>query len=189
MTFLSLLSTTISSIIYGIIVAAAILALLYVVLKYISKAMVKTKVFYFTGSVLSILLIIQCSLMIGSIQARGEIIAVKIYLSQLVENKYGTINAQESQKIMDSVDEQFPIVGVFVNMANFAGHDISELPEAMSETLDDYLSSYIWHHFLCILGIIIVACLIVMLYDKRNPTPVQPKRRTTMASRKNYDDF
>lgn len=189
MTFLSLLDTTFTSILNGIVITAAIMAILYFILKSLSRNMVRTPIFFVTGIVVALLLIVQISLMVGAIQAKGATDSAKIYLTQMLENSSGTVNAQESQAVMDKLTESYPIIGVYLNLADFSGHDVSELAESMYETMNSYLSSYIWHRFFWSLGIIIVGCLIVMMFDKRNPATGKPKQKATLASRKNYDDF
>lgn len=140
------------------------MAILYVVLKSLSKGIVQTPVFFITGVVLAILLIVQTSLMIGAIQAKDAADSAEIYLNQLLEDKYGTISAQDSQKVMDAITENFPIIGNFIDIADFSGHDISELPEVMHESMESYLNSYIWHRVWWILGIVVMACVIVIIF-------------------------
>lgn len=189
MTFYSLFTTAFSSIFYGVIVTVVIMALIYVLLKSLSKGIVQTPVFFVTGVVLAILLTIQFSLMIGAIQAKDAVDSAKIYLNQLLENAYGTVGAQDSQKILDAVTDEYPIIGSYIGVANFSGNDVTQLSETMHETMTTYLNSYIWHRVWWILGIIAIACVIVMMFDKRSPTTGRPKRKTSLASRKNYDDF
>lgn len=188
-TFFSLITTAISSIIYGVLITAVIMAILYGVLKSISKVMVQTPIFYLTGFVLAILLVVQFSLMIGAIQAKDAVDSAEVYLNQLLENDYRTIGANDSQHIFSSVTDEFPIIGSFWGYADYSGHKASELPEVMHEVMSDYLNSYVWHRIWWILGIITVACLIVMLFDKRSPATGKSKAKARMVSRKNYDDF
>jgi hypothetical protein len=91
--------------------------------------------------------------------------------------------------VLDKVTDEFPVIGTYLDITDFSGHDASELAEAMHETMVEYLSSYIWHRVWWILGIIAIACLVVMLFDKRSLTGSKPARKATMTSRKNYDDF
>lgn len=189
MTFISLFQTTFTCILNGIVITAAIMAILYFILKSLSRNMVRTPIFYITGIVMALLLIVQISLMIGAFKAKSAADGAEIYLHQMLENKYGTVGANDSQQIMDSVTGSFPIIGVYVNIADFSGHDYSDLADSMHETMISYLNTYIWHRFLWTLAIIIIACLIIMMYDKRSSATKKPKNKVTMASRKNYDDF
>lgn len=174
MTFFSLISTALSSIFYGIIVTAVIMAILYVVLKALSRGIVQTPIFFITGVVLAILLVIQTSLMIGAMQAKDAADSAEIYLSQLLEDSYGAVGAQDSQRILDKITEEFPIIGSYFGLANFSGHDASELAESMHETMIDYLNSYIWHRVWWILGIITIACVIVIAFA---PAYVRNKKK------------
>ncbi len=189
MIFFSLITTAFSSIFYGIIVTAVIMAIIYFVLKSISTGIVQTPVFHVTGVVLAVLLIIQLSLMIGAIQAKDAVDSAEIFLNQLLENTYGTVGARDSQKILDAVTEEYPIIGSYIGVANFSGNDVTNLAESMHETMISYLNSYIWNRVWWILGMIVVACLVVMMFDKRSPTTGKPKHKASLASRKNYDDF
>jgi len=151
--------------------------------------MVRTPVFYITGIVIALLLIVQISLLIGAIQAKDAADAAEIYLSQLLENRSGTVGANDSQQILESVTDRFPIIGVYIGIADFTGHNVSDLAESMHDTMISFLNTYIWHRIIWSISIIVLGCLIVMMYDKRNPANTKPKQKATIASRKNYDDF
>lgn len=174
MTFFSLLSTAFSGIFYSIVVTAVIMAILYAVLKAISKSIVESPVFWVTGIAMAILLIGQFSLMIGAIQAKDAADSAEIYASQLLENYSGTVGAQDSQKVLDAITNEYPVIGSYFDVANFSGHDVSDLASSMHTTMIDYLNSYIWHRVWWILGIVIVACVLVMLFDK--PGAAQTRR-------------
>lgn len=176
MVFWGLFSTAISSVLYGIVITAAILAILYGVLKAISNGIVRSTPFFITGVVMTVLLIIQCSLLVGAIEAKSYAEPVEIYLTQQFEGQQGIIGAQDSQQIMNAVVENFPIIGTYLDLANFAGHDISEIAQLMHKTMVDYLNSYIWHRVFWILGIIAVACFIAICFEKKDYSPA------------NYDD-
>ena len=178
MTFFSLITTAVSSVFYGIIATAVVMAILYAVLKTLSKGIVQAPVFYISGGVLAVLLVIQFSLMIGAVEAKDAVDSAELYMNQFLENSYGTINAQQSQQVLDKVTDEFPIIGTYLGMADFSGHDVSDLASSMHATMIDYLNSYIWHRVWWILGMIVVACIIVMLFDKPNATA---GRRTSLT--------
>lgn len=46
---------------------------------------------------------------------------------------------------MDAITEKLPIIGTYIDIADFSGHDISEIPKIMHDSMIDYLNSYIWH--------------------------------------------
>ena len=148
MNFFLLLTDAFSCFLYGIVVTAVIMVILYFVLKTLSQGIVRTPVFYITGVVLAVLLLIQTSLMIGAIQAKDAVDSALIYMNQLLENYSGIVGANDSQQILDAVTEEFPIIGVYLNLADFSGNAVSDLAESIHETMSDYLNSYIWHYYL-----------------------------------------
>lgn len=139
------------------------MAILYVVLKSINDGIVRSIPFFATGVILAVLLIIQCTLMVGAIQAKGSVESANIYLTQLLEGYSGTIGAQDSQEIFDKVTEQFPLIETFIGYTDFSGYEISELPDVITNTIDGYFTSYIWHRLLWILGFIAVSIVIVII--------------------------
>ena len=177
MVFFSLISTAFSSLFYGSIVTAVIMVLLYAVLKAVSRSIVQTPVFYVTGVVLAVLLLVQTSLMIGAIQAKSTLDAAEIYLTQLLEDTSGAVSAQDSQHILDALTDEIPIIGSFIDVANFSGQEVEDLPAAMCTTMRDDLSSYIWRRVWWTLGIIAVACVLVIFFDK--PGAAQTRRASS----------
>lgn len=185
MTFFSLLTTGIFCIFYGFVTTTAVMAILYAILRSVSKSIVKSIPFYVTGVVLATLLIIQFSLLIGAMEARCEVESAKIYLSQMLENHTGIIGKQDSQRILDAVNDNFPIISSYIGLADFSGHDISEVAEPLTDSMDSYLSAYIWHRVFWILGIIVVSIVIVMLFDRPNAYKnIQPNALSSRHERR-----
>ena len=191
MIFFSLFSTAISSVFYGIIVTVTAMALLYFALRFVSEGIVQTPIFFVTGIVLAVLLAIQSTLLIGALEAKDATDAAELYLNQLLEGSQGVISAKESQQVMDALTEKFPLIGVYANIADFSGNDWAELPKVIHDTLTSYLNSFIWHRVWWSLAIIALACLVVMLFDKRALSSSTNKsvRKVRMVARKKYDDF
>ena len=189
MMFFSLLSTAISSIFYGIVVTAVVMTILYFVLKSLSRGIVETAAFFITGILLAALLVTQVSLLIGAIQAKDAVDSAEILLNQMLENSYGEVSAQDSQHLLDTVTEAYPVIGTYFGVADFSGQDVSDVASAMHDEMISRLNTFIWHRVWWILGVVVVACVIVMLFDKGSSSKDQPIRHAKVASRKNYDDF
>lgn len=166
MTFFSLFSTALSCVFYGVIAAAAVMLVVYAILKAIDKGIVESVLFYVTGAVLAVLLTVQFSLLTGAVQAKGAVDSAEIYMQQLLESTYGRVNAQDSQRVLDAVISEYPIVGTYIGIANFSGQSVENLPTAMHDTMTDYLNTYIWHRVWWILGMVLVASLVVTMLAK-----------------------
>lgn len=182
MIFFTLISTAFSSIFYGVIITVVIMAILYALLRAISKGIVQSIPFYITGVVMAILLIIQLSLMIGAIQAKSAADSAEIYTSQLLENASGVVGAQDSQRVLETIREEFPIIGAYIGVADFSGTNVSDLAESMHNTIVDYLNTYIWHRVWWTLGILVVACVVVVMFGKP-ATEMGTARRSNRSER------
>ena len=169
MIFFSLISTAFSSIFYGLIATIAIIAIIYFALKAFNPGIVQTPVFYITGALLVILLLIQTSLMFGAMQAKDTADTAQQYISGLIENYQGIANAEESRQAIDAIADEFPIIGNFVDLTAFYGQEIADLPASIHATVTNYLNYYIWHRIWWMLGVIIVSCLTIILFSKPAP--------------------
>lgn len=187
MVFFSIISMAFSCVFYAVIITAALMAVLYAILKFISRNIVSSVPFCVTGVVLAVLLTIQFTLLIGAVRCKGSIDSVQVFLEQNVENNIGTVSAKESQEILDNMVEEFPLIGVFIGYANFSGNDVRNLPEVMCDSLNSFFNKYILHRILWIMVLVVTACVIVMLYDRRTTT--HTVRTNARVARRNYDDF
>lgn len=152
---------------YGIITTAVIMTFLYIILKTLNIGIVRSIPFYVTGVILSILLTIQLSLMIGAVKSRGMVDSIKITITQMMEGKFGVFNANESQRLLDEIIDNYPLVGVYVGNCDFSGNDTTTIAEAMGEQLYDFLTSYIWGRVGWSFVFIVVACAIAICFRKR----------------------
>ena len=183
MIILSLLSTAMSSILYGIIATVVVIVLFYVLFKALDSDVVRSKAFIAVSSVLAFLLIIQFSMLIGAVQAKGEVDSAEIYLQQISENKYGIIDANESQALLNEVTNEFPLIGTYIGVCNFAGHSMEDIASAMADTMRSYLTTFIWHRVWWILGFIVTAGVLVCVI------PGTGRRKGKNLSDTSYDDY
>lgn len=183
MVFLNLLSTAFSAIFYGFIAMLVVMVLYYVIFKAIDKDVVHSKAFFGVGAVLSILLFLQFSLLIGAAQAKSEVDPAEIYLSQLTENAVGTLGINDSQEILNSVITEYPLIGTYIGVCDFSGQSIENIPTVMADTMRSYLSTYIWHRVWWILGFIATAGVLVCVI------PGTGRHSGKRLSDESYDDY
>lgn len=181
-TFFSLFTTAFSCIFYGAIATAVIMAVLYFLLKLLSAGIVKSIPFYIIGVVLAILLIVDLTVLIGAFQVKSVTESMEVSLRQLTENIHGTVNAHESQIVFDHLIEEYPMLGSYLQLADFSGNDISELAIAIPEVIREELNSIILGNTCWAIGYIIVACILAMLFEKSNTRHVQEQTRRRAIS-------
>lgn len=167
-TFFSLLFTAFSSIFYGVIATVVIMVFLYTLLKCIERRAVQGISFYITGVFLFVLLSVQMSLLIGSMKVKNGLQSVEIRINQIIEGTYGIVSANDSQLLLDQLNEEFPLMSLYVDTADFSGNDVRDIAVVMSDTIDDFLTSYIWRRIGWIVGMCIVSCVIALCFDIRS---------------------
>lgn len=170
MIFFELLSTAFMSVFYGLVVTAAVMALLYFALRQLQRGIVESVPFYVTGVVLALVLTVQVSLMSGAFEVKGYMESVATLIKQMTEGYYGVVTAQESQDILNRLIDATPLLGVFIDTCDFSGNDVSDLPQVMSETFGEVIDAFIWRRFWWSLCTIVVAVAIAICARKRPRT-------------------
>ena len=189
-TFFCLLSEGFSCFFYGLLITAFIMATLYFLLKTMSRGTVRSIPFFITGSFLAILLIINMTVIVGAFTLKAETESIRLWLAQQLDGVYGTADVQSSQQIGDLLNEEFPLSECFLNLFDFSGHPIDELPQVFYEVINEEMTSVIWNKLLWSLGFIVAAVLIALYFDKGEGNGLEKKsKRPQTVSRKNYDNF
>ena len=182
MGFFDLLRFSFSSLFYGVIATASIMAILFFILKTLSEGIVRSIPFYITGVILFILLTSNLMLLIGARQVQSTTESMELYLRQMTEGYQGIVSTNESQQVFDSLVEEFPLLGDYLQLADFGGNDISELPTLMSECIREEMSSFIWNRVWWIIGSIVVACVIAVCFENRSVKQPREYTRRHIAS-------
>lgn len=166
MIFFSLMTTALSSVFYGIIATCVMMAVLYMVLMMVSKTVVRTPAFYVVGVVMAVLLLIQTTLLIGAMKAKDAADEAFESASQVADTSTGVIDNENIHQFLDTMNEQYPIIQYFIDLSETSTDGVTNLADAMHQQVTDYLDSFVWHRVWWILGIIIVACILVIMLDK-----------------------
>lgn len=165
--FFFLLTTAFSCIFYGGILTAVIMAVLYFFLKTIGQGIVRSISFYLIGVVLAFQLICNFSVMIGAFQVKGATASMELSLKQMTENMSGLVNTNESQEVFNYLLEEYPLLGCYLQLADFSGNDVTELATVIPEVIREEMNSIIGSKLLWSLGYIVVACVLAVLFEKK----------------------
>lgn len=168
-TFIDILLYSLGSLFWGILIGLACLLVFYLLVKGWWKDAEFSPFTYLTGGVLGLLLIFQCTLICGSLAIMNKADEFESLVTQVVQQMAATgyaslsdvVDEQESQEVMDQLVENHPILGNYVDWADFSGHTLAELPASMTETLKSYLKRYIVRRLLWSLAFVVVAAVIV----------------------------
>lgn len=174
--FLNLLVTSVDSLMFGFVITVVLMAITYGVLKMLSRDIVRSVPFYVTSVFLFFLLLYHTTVLVGATKMKGTLDGVSIYLSQITQHDNHTIDAAESQVLMDKIVAEYPALGSFVNIADFSGHSLQEVSQVYVDNFNSVLNGVIFKKILWIVVCLAIAVFIAMLSEKR-------KMRDTSATR------
>ena len=168
MIFFELLSSAFSCLLYGFLTTFCIMAIIYVVLRQLSRGIVQSVGFYISGCVLTIVFLVQFTLMFGAFKAKEYVDTVETEVSQLAEGISGAVSSEETKEIIDELRSENYMFDLFMNNINFQVEDVTELPHVIAQTYRDKLNSFLWERFWWILGSMILAIIIMILTRERS---------------------
>ena len=116
------------------------------------------------------------SVMVGAIKVNSATTAMEMWLNQYLYNVEGIADIKSSQEIGDLLNEEFPILGSYVNLFDFSGYSLRDVPTAMAEAVRDEMGDQIWSNILWTLAFI-AAAVIISLYFDRGDTEYAGRRR------------
>lgn len=180
--FFSLFSEAFNCIGYGLLIAAFLVATIYFLLSTASKGIVRSIPFWICMVVLFFAAWINMSVMVGAIKVNSATSAMEMWLNQYLYNLEGIADIKSSQEIGDLLNEQFPILASYVNLFDFSGYSLRDLPTAMAEAVRDEMGDQIWSNILWTLAFI-AAAVIISLYFDRGEVEYAGRRREVPPSR------
>lgn len=164
--FFNLFSTGFSSLLYGLLITAFLMCVLFFILKMVSKGIVRSLAFYITGPFLFVILWINTTVFCGAWQIKNIVRSMELWLTQQLDGLNGTVDLKQSQEIGEELVDKFPVLGSFFGFFDFSGYSYAQLPSAMAGAINSELNSYMWSSFFWILGALFCASIIVMIFDK-----------------------
>ena len=180
--FFSLFSEAFSCVGYGFLISAFLVATLYFILSTASKGIVRSIYFWISMVILFFAAWINMSVMVGAIKVNSATTAMEMWLSQYLYNLEGIADIKSSQEIGDLLNENFPILGSYVNLFDFSGYSLRELPLAIAEAIRDEMGDQIMSNILWTLAFL-VAVVMISLYFDRGEVEYEGRRRGVPPSR------
>lgn len=188
--FFNILLHSIGSLFIGLLITFLAMALMLFIIKSWYKTRQYTALSFIVGGIFFLILAYHAVIICGAITIKGYGDDVEYRIHSLVDDlPDGYVFTQsETQQVLNRLSDQLPLVGYYANMADFSGHTPADLAESMNDKLQSFMNEYIIEHLLWILGFTILGAFCIIKTMERGKTGVG-KRKRTMASRKNYDDF
>lgn len=175
-----ILRYSISSVIWGILIAIACMALFVFLIKGWYKDATFSPISYVIGAILFVFLSIQCILIVGSIKIINTTDYYEIEITRIVDNAYDAndeVTIGQSDEIIKEIIGEFPILHYYIGGGEFSGFTAKELPHAMADELRSFMRWYIFRRIIWCLGFVVVGAFLVIRSLSRNYNLKRQTRR------------
>lgn len=143
----------IGSFFLGVILTLLGMVLMFFLVKSWLRNAEFTPASYIVGGILFFFLAFQTVLLCGAVTIKSYVGDVELYVNSLVSglSQSAVLSSQDSQEILDRINDDFPLVGYYVDIADFGGHTPQTIASSMADELCSYMNWYILRRLLWML--------------------------------------
>ncbi len=141
----NILTHSIGSLVLGVVLTVAGVVSLFLIIKGWRKNATFTPLSFIVGAILFFPLAYQAIFICGAVTIKGYCDDVEMYVNKLVDGipNYTEFNQKDSQKILDRICEEIPIVEYYLGWADFSGHTPETIAPAMANKIRSYMNWFI----------------------------------------------
>lgn len=141
----NILTYSMGSLLLGIILTIAGIGLMFVFVKLWWKVDTFTPMSFICGFILFFFLAFQSVLFCGAVTIKSYCDDIEIAINQIVDKipLNNRFSQEDSQIILNQISETWPLVGYYVNMADFEGHTSATIAKAMADELRSVMNWFI----------------------------------------------
>ena len=174
-----ILNYSFSSVIWGLLIAIACMALFVFLIKGWYKDATFSPVSYIVGAILFIFLSFQCVLIVGSLKIISMTDDYEQRITSIVESVYSPsdmVSMPQASDVIDTIIDEFPILEYYIGGGEFSGFTAAQLPHAMADELRSFMRWYIFRRILWCLGFVIVGAICVIKSLSKNYQGIRRQR-------------
>jgi hypothetical protein len=174
-----ILNYSFSSVIWGLLIAIACMALFVFLIKGWYKDATFSPVSYIIGAILFIFLSFQCVLIVGSLKIISMTDDYEQRITSIVESLYSPsdmVSMPQASDVIDTIIDEFPILEYYIGGGEFSGFTAAQLPHAMADELRSFMRWYIFRRILWCLGFVIVGAICVIKSLSKNYQGIRRQR-------------
>lgn len=179
MVLFDILRYSFSSMIWGILIAVACIALFVFLIKGWYKDATFSPISYAVGAILFLFLSFQCILIVGSLKIISMTDEYEQRITNIVESAYSPsdmVSMPQASDVIDTIIEEFPILEYYIGGGEFSGFTAEQLPHAMADELRSFMRWYIFRRILWCLGFVIVGAICVIKSLSKNYQGIRRQR-------------
>lgn len=179
MVLFDILRYSFSSMIWGILIAVACIALFVFLIKGWYKDATFSPISYAVGTILFLFLSFQCILIVGSLKIISMTDEYEQRITSIVESVYSPsdmVSMPQASDVIDTIIDEFPILEYYISGGEFSGFTAEQLPHAMADELRSFMRWYIFRRILWCLGFVIVGAICVIKSLSKNYQGIRRQR-------------
>lgn len=179
MVLFDILRYSFSSMIWGILIAVACMALFVFLIKGWYKDATFSPISYAVGATLFLFLSFQCILVVGSLKIISMTDEYEQRITSIVESAYSPsdmVSMPQASDVIDTIIDEFPILEYYIGGGEFSGFTAEQLPHAMADELRSFMRWYIFRRILWCLGFVIVGAICVIKSLSKNYQGIRRQR-------------
>ena len=179
MVLFDILRYSFSSMIWGILIAVACMALFVFLIKGWYKDATFSPISYVVGAFLFLFLSFQCILIVGSLKIISMTDEYEQRITSIVESVYSPsdmVSMPQASDVIDTIIDEFPILEYYIGGGEFSGFTAEQLPHAMADELRSFMRWYIFRRILWCLGFVIVGAICVIKSLSKNYQGIRRQR-------------
>ena len=179
MVLFDILRYSFSSMIWGILIAVACIALFVFLIKGWYKDATFSPISYVVGAILFLFLSFQCILIVGSLKIISMTDEYEQRITSIVESVYSPsdmVSMPQASDVIDTIIDEFPILEYYIGGGEFSGFTAEQLPHAIADELRSFMRWYIFRRILWCLGFVIVGAICVIKSLSKNYQGIRRQR-------------
>ena len=179
MILFDILRYSFSSMIWGILIAVACMALFVFLIKGWYKDATFSPISYVVGAFLFLFLSFQCILIVGSLKIISMTDEYEQRITNIVESAYSPsdmVSMPQASDVIDTIIDEFPILEYYIGGGEFSGFTAEQLPHAIADELRSFMRWYIFRRILWCLGFVIVGAICVIKSLSKNYQGIRRQR-------------
>lgn len=160
-----ILEFSMSSLIWGVLIAAICMGLFFFVIKGWWRNAMFTLATYLVGIILFLLLSVQCILICGAIKIIDFTDVIEAKTEQILNTRYVknmSVTIAESEEIVQDLIAEYPILANYIGYGYFQGYTVETLPAGVGQAVRDFMRSFIIRRLLWCLGFVVVGSFLAV---------------------------
>ena len=187
----NILAHSIGSLFIGLLITFVGVSLMFFIIKSWRRGALFSPLSFVVGAVLFCLLAFQSVLFCGAVTIKSYSDDVERAINGMVEGiPDGVAFSQaDSQQLLDSISREWPLVGYYVNLADFSGHTPATIASAMADELRAFMNRFMLRRLgWCLLFVVVGAAVVLKTMRHTCLPPGRGKDMAYEPERRIYDD-